>query len=50
LQVTPAVEAAMQRRMEEYYDARYGLKSDFMRVPDSAIGRPQPFEAVACPS
>jgi formylmethanofuran dehydrogenase subunit A len=50
LHATPAVEASMQRRMKEYYDARYGLPSDFMRVPDGAIGRPQPFEAVACVS
>jgi formylmethanofuran dehydrogenase subunit A len=48
LQVTPTVEASMQRRMREYYDARYGLPSDFMRVPDGAVGRPQPFEAVPC--
>jgi formylmethanofuran dehydrogenase subunit A len=48
LQVTPSVEAAMERRMRQYYDARYGLPSDFMRVPEGAIGRPQPFEAVAC--
>ena len=50
LHVTPAVEASMQRRMKEYYDARYGLPSDFMRVPEGAIARPQPFEAVACRS
>ena len=50
LHVTPAVEASMRRRMTEYYDARYGLPSDFMRVPEGAIGRPQPFEAVACAS
>jgi formylmethanofuran dehydrogenase subunit A len=48
LQVTPAVEASMQRRMAKYYDARYGLPSDFMRVPEGAVGRPQPFEIVAC--
>jgi formylmethanofuran dehydrogenase subunit A len=48
LQVTPAVEAAMQRRMASYYDARYGLRSDFMRVPEDAIPRPQPFKIVAC--
>jgi formylmethanofuran dehydrogenase subunit A len=50
LNVTPAVEASMQRRMTDYYDARYGLKSDFMRVPEGAIARPQPFETVACRS
>jgi formylmethanofuran dehydrogenase subunit A len=48
LQVTPDVEASMQRRMMEYYDARYGLPSDFMRVPDQAVGRSQPFEAIGC--
>ena len=50
LNVTPTVEASMRRRMNDYYDQRYGLPSDFMRVPESAIGRPQPFEAVACRS
>jgi formylmethanofuran dehydrogenase subunit A len=48
LHVTPTVEASMQRRMAKYYDARYGLPSDFMRVPEGAVGRPQPFETVAC--
>jgi formylmethanofuran dehydrogenase subunit A len=50
LHVTPAVDASMQRRMKEYYDTRYALPSDFMRVPEGAIGRAQPFEAVACAS
>ena len=50
LHVTPDLEASMQRRMAEYYDERYGLPSDFMRVPEGAIGRPQPFETVACRS
>lgn len=48
LNVAPDVEASMRRRMDEYYDARYGLPSDFMRVPEEAVGRPHPFEAVAC--
>ena len=48
LHVTPAIDPAMERRMSAYYDARYGLSSDFMRVPEGAIPRPQPFEAVAC--
>ncbi len=48
LQVSPPVEASMRRRMSGYYDARYGLASDFMRVPDHAISRQHPFEAVAC--
>jgi len=50
LHVTPVVEASMRRRMRDYYDARYGLPSDFLRAQESAIGRPQPFEAVACAS
>jgi formylmethanofuran dehydrogenase subunit A len=48
LQLTLEVEAAMRRRMTEYYDARYGLPSDFMSVPEWALNRPQPFEVVAC--
>jgi hypothetical protein len=48
--VTPGAEASMQRRMKDYYDARYGLPSDFMRVPEGAILRPQSFEVVACRS
>ena len=50
LHVTPAVEASMERRMKDYYDTRYGLSSDFMRVPHNTVGRPQPFEIVACRS
>jgi formylmethanofuran dehydrogenase subunit A len=48
LQVAPAVDGAMQRRMASYYDERYGLPADFMRVPDFAIAREQPFGVVAC--
>ena len=43
LHVTPVVEASMERRMNAYYDARYGLPSDFMRVPEGAVGRADPF-------
>src|SRR5271169_938012 len=50
LHVTPTVEASMQRRMTQYYDERYGLPSDFMRVPEGAIARREPFETVACRS
>ena len=50
LHVTPDVEASMQRRMTQYYDERYGLPSDFMRVPEGAIARREPFETVACRS
>jgi formylmethanofuran dehydrogenase subunit A len=48
LNVAPGVEAEMVRRMAQYYDERYGLESSFMRVPDWAVGRPEPFEVVAC--
>jgi formylmethanofuran dehydrogenase subunit A len=48
LQVAPPVDAAMERRMARYYDERYGLSADFMRVPERAIPRPQPFEPVPC--
>ena len=50
LQVSPSVDAGMRRRMDRYYDERYGLPSDFMRVPAGAIPRPEPFESVACSS
>jgi len=48
LNVAPEVDAKMERRMARYYDERYGLKSDFMRVPEGALGRAEPFEGVAC--
>ncbi len=48
IQVVAPVDAGMQRRMDRYYDERYGLPSDFLRVPESAIPRPEPFESIAC--
>ena len=48
LHVTPQVDAAMRRRMNRYYDERYGMPGDFMRVPESALRGPRPFEGVAC--
>ena len=50
LHVAPEVEREMQRRMGRYYDDRYGLPADLMRVPERAVGRPNPFEVVACES
>jgi formylmethanofuran dehydrogenase subunit A len=50
LQVAPDVELKMRNRMARYYDERYGLPSNFMRVPEGAIGRSEPFEVVACGS
>jgi formylmethanofuran dehydrogenase subunit A len=48
LQVDPFVDVSMRRRMERYYDDRYGLSSDFMRVPEGAIPRERPFESIRC--
>ena len=50
LTVTPARERAIESRMRGYYAERYGLSPDFMTVAENAIGRPQPFERVPCPS
>jgi formylmethanofuran dehydrogenase subunit A len=41
-------DGAIKQRMRDYYDDRYGLSYDFMTVPESAIGRPDPFESVPC--
>jgi formylmethanofuran dehydrogenase subunit A len=50
LDVRPGHEAAIDRRLRDYYDERYGLPHDFMKVPEAAIGRPDPFERVPCAS
>ena len=34
--------------MTAYYDERYGLSDDFIKVPDHALGRPDPFGLVPC--
>ena len=33
--------------MTRYYEDRYGLSDDFLKVPEHAIGRPQPVRARA---
>jgi len=48
LTVRPGRDAAIDRRMTAYYDERYGLSDDFIRVPDHALGRPDPFGLVPC--
>ncbi len=48
LAVEPDHDRAIERRMRDYYDHRYGLSTDFMTVPESAIDRPDPFERVPC--
>lgn len=48
LNVRPGYDAAMNRRMAGYYGARYGLADDFIKVPEFAIPRPDPFGLVPC--
>src|SRR5262249_16481712 len=50
LDVRAGHDAAIDRRLRNYYDERYGLPHDFMKVPEAAIGRPDPFERVPCAS
>jgi formylmethanofuran dehydrogenase subunit A len=48
LTVRPERDRAIDRRMTDYCEARYGLSDAFLRVPEHAIGRPEPFELVRC--
>jgi formylmethanofuran dehydrogenase subunit A len=48
LTVAPAHDRTIDRRMKNYYDERYGFSDDLIKVPDAAIGRPDPFERVPC--
>ena len=48
LVVQPGRDRAIDRRMKAYYGSRYGLSDDLIKVPDHAIGRPEPFELVPC--
>jgi formylmethanofuran dehydrogenase subunit A len=48
LDVRPEHDSAIDRRLRDYYDERYGLPHDFMNVPEAAIGRSDPFERVPC--
>jgi formylmethanofuran dehydrogenase subunit A len=48
LNVRPGHDAAINRRMTAYYDARYGLSDEFIKVPEFAIPRPEPFRLVPC--
>jgi formylmethanofuran dehydrogenase subunit A len=50
LTVRPERDRAIDRRMKAYYEDRYGLSDAFMRVPEHALGRPEPFERVPCVS
>lgn len=48
LNVQPPRDRAINRRMKAYYEDRYGLSDEFFKVPEHAIGRPEPFELVPC--
>jgi formylmethanofuran dehydrogenase subunit A len=48
LTVLPERDRAIDRRMKTYYDDCYGLSDEFIRVPEHALGRPEPFERVPC--
>ena len=48
LAVAPERDRAIDRRMRDYYEERYGLSDEFLKVPDYALNRPEPFEFVPC--
>jgi formylmethanofuran dehydrogenase subunit A len=48
LTVKPERDQAIDRRMRAYYADRYGLAVDFLKIPEQALGRPEPFELVSC--
>lgn len=48
LTVRPERDRSIDRRMKTYYDDRCGLSDEFIRVPEHALGRPEPFEHVPC--
>jgi formylmethanofuran dehydrogenase subunit A len=50
LTVQPDRDRAIDRRMRAYYADRYGLSDEFVKVPEHALGRPEPFELVPCVS
>jgi len=50
LTVRPGRDHAIDRRMRAYYDDRYGLSDEFLKVPEHALGRPEPFAIVPCVS
>lgn len=47
LRLAPEPDAAMTRRLSDYYDSRYGLDAGLLSVPEAALPR-EPFETVAC--
>ena len=47
LRLAAEPDAAMTRRVSNYYDRRYGLDAELLDVPESSLPR-EPFETVAC--
>ena len=50
LTVRPERDRAIDRRMRAYYEDRYALSDEFLKVPEHALGRPEPFAVVPCGS
>ena len=48
LTVRPERDRAIDRRMRAFYEDRYGLSEEFLKVPEHALGRPEPFTVVPC--
>ncbi|WP_274628887.1 formylmethanofuran dehydrogenase subunit A [Arvimicrobium flavum] len=50
LRLDPPKDAAIVRRLDDYYRERYGLSIDWFTFPDTAIERHEPFGEVRCRS
>jgi len=48
LRLKPTPDKAMVKRLEGYYQERYGLSLNWFDFPDSALPREQPFSEVSC--
>jgi formylmethanofuran dehydrogenase subunit A len=48
LKVNPGYDRDIDRKLSAYYDDLYGLSRDMFKVPETAIGRDDPFEEVQC--
>jgi len=48
LRLNPPADRKMIRRLDDYYQAKYGLALDRFTFPDSALGVEQPFAEVVC--
>ena len=48
LRLNPPADKKMIRRLDDYYQAKYGLALDRFTFPDRALGVEQPFAEVAC--